>query len=443
MILGNLFSNHFSRQGDWGTGRHPRRTRLAVEALEDRQLLSWVLPETSNAAPAIITYQDQITNSYAPYIAWTGTDSHLNIENLYTGAKNTLPDTSSAAPALAVYQGRLFLAWTGTDAQHHLNIESSIDGLNFDNKTVLLDRTSHYSDGPALAVHDQALTIGWVGSGPQTYYAYSFDPLGQSWGPSVPFPYLSFFRPSLNQFYENFVIAYTDLVGYYKAYSLTYQQLESHPDAGALLDAPSEATDDGFPGAYHLGRAWTDTNNNVWVDSDELGGAIWEGYSQYGPSLVVDHIFDYHNFYIAWTNLDGHIEYNVLDASASPQYLSSQYAPRATSNGQHDLAWAGTDQQGKVLDQANGLRPFGDPINVTSQTAPSRNANSDFYFAWTGLNTQIQNNALSKTAARDAHEFSHDGPSRAIHVAGTRRIAWTGTENHFSPFGEDLNHEVV
>jgi hypothetical protein len=395
-------------------------------------------------APAIITYQDQITNTCMPYIAWTGTDSHLNIENLYTGVKNTLPDTSSATPALAVYQGRLFIAWAGTDQpQHHLNIESSIDGLDFDNKTVLLDRTSP-AGGVALAVHDQALTIGWVGPGPTTYYAYSFDPLGQSWGPSNSLGPISFFRPSLNQFYENFVVAYADLTLHYKAYNLTYGLSQSHPDAGTLLDAPSEATDDGWPGAYHLGRAWTDNNNNVWVDSDEFGGTIWEGSSQYGPSLVVDHIFDYHNFYIAWTDMDGHLEYDVLDASASPQYLSSQYAPApATPHGQHNLALAGADQQLKVLDAASGIKPFDDPINVTGQTAPSVAVNSDLSFAWTPRNSPIQIPDVKQTAVRDTREFSHNAPSRAIDVTGTRRIAWAEMENRFSPFSEDLSSDVV
>src|SRR5262249_10941413 len=100
MTLFNLLSSLFSSRRDRGTGRgrNPNHTRLALEPLEDRQLLdATFLPETSNAAPAIITFQGN------PYIAWTGTDSHLNIENPYTSAKVTLPDTSSAAPALAVY----------------------------------------------------------------------------------------------------------------------------------------------------------------------------------------------------------------------------------------------------------------------------------------------------------------------------------------------------
>jgi hypothetical protein len=84
------FSSLFSSRRDRGTGRgrNRRRAHLAIESLEDRQLLStYVSPETSNTGPAIITFQSQVTGAWAPYIAWKGLDSesHLNVENLYTG----------------------------------------------------------------------------------------------------------------------------------------------------------------------------------------------------------------------------------------------------------------------------------------------------------------------------------------------------------------------
>ena len=90
-------------------------------------------------------------------------------------------------------------------------------------------------------------------------------------------------------------------------------------------------------------------------------------------------------------------------------FVLSETAPaRAASNGQHNLARARRTSN-SVLAPVNRIRLFGD----------------------------------LKTAIRDTREFSHGGPSRAIGVAGTRRIAWTGTEDRFSPFGEDLNYEVM
>ena len=67
------FHHIASRFSSWrirGTGCNPRRPRLAIEPLEHRELLdATILPETSVAAPAIITFQDQVTNTYMPYIA--------------------------------------------------------------------------------------------------------------------------------------------------------------------------------------------------------------------------------------------------------------------------------------------------------------------------------------------------------------------------------------
>jgi hypothetical protein len=289
---------------------------LALEPLEDRQLLNATfLPETSGAAPAIITFRDQVTNTWAPYIAWRGTDSqhHLNIENLSTGAKNTLPETTTAAPALAVYKGRLFLAWTGTDPQSHLNIESSADGLHFSYKTVL-GQTANGSDGPVLAVHGTALAIAWTGTDLRLNYAYTFDIVGRYWGPAHTLPYQSFFRPSLNTFNGDFRILWTDFNNHTRYYSITYQMLLSRPVGFLSLDAPSEATDDGFSGAPHLGLARTSQlTRNVYVISDELGQyPINVGKSPYGPSLAVDYLPDNNHFFVAWTGLDGHLYYDVL-----------------------------------------------------------------------------------------------------------------------------------
>ena len=95
-----------------------RDFRPGLDDLEGRQLLS-VLPETSPSAPAIATFKGD------KYIAWRGTNNnYLNVENLTTRYKITFTtETTSAAPALAVDHslGRLVVAWTGTDAQHHLN----------------------------------------------------------------------------------------------------------------------------------------------------------------------------------------------------------------------------------------------------------------------------------------------------------------------------------
>ena len=121
-----------------------------------------ILPETAIGAPALANFGDQHL-----VVAWTGTDSdhHLNIDTSTDGRsfgnKVTLGDTSVDGPALAAGNGRLFFAWTGTDAQHHVNVMSSTDLHSFGNK-VTLGETSFF--GPALAFGNGRVFLAWTGT---------------------------------------------------------------------------------------------------------------------------------------------------------------------------------------------------------------------------------------------------------------------------------------
>jgi hypothetical protein len=66
---------------------------------------------------------------------------------------STLPETSSFAPARATFDGKIYIALTGTDSAHRLNVESSSDGVHLGNK-VTHPKTSDAA--PALAAR-QAL----------------------------------------------------------------------------------------------------------------------------------------------------------------------------------------------------------------------------------------------------------------------------------------------
>jgi hypothetical protein len=223
-------------------------------------------------------------------------------------------------------------------------------------------------------------------------------------------------------------------------YSITYQgdvhyRIDSDLNAIATsIDAPSEAIDDGFPGASHLGYAWTDLATRiVYVNSDEFG-QIGVGRSESGPSLAVDYLPDCHNFIIAWTDLNGSLEYQFLDA-AGPAL--------ATPNGQINVAPTGPEQHLNVLEQVNAIRPLGGVITVTGQTTPSLAANGDLYFAWTHRDSQVQIPDVNGAAVRDTHEFSRNASSGTIVVASMRRIDRTATEDAFGGFRGDLNYEAV
>jgi hypothetical protein len=247
---------------------------------------------------------------------------------LYTGTKVTLPDTSSAAPALFVFQGRLFLAWTGTDSQHHVNVESSADGLHFDHKFTFdkaslgdfYEATTIPADGPALgSPNGQALCIAWTGTDHRLNYAYSFDPFGQAWGFAHTLQQYSDFSPALNTFNGNFTISWTDshdaIHNVINSWTITYDGGEGVPYNWVSNNGPSVATDDSSPGVSYQGWAWTGAaTQTVYVYSLEFGDySIPVGSSPYAPSLAVDYIpNDGFNYYVAWTGTDGHLNYDVL-----------------------------------------------------------------------------------------------------------------------------------
>jgi hypothetical protein len=81
-------------------------------------------PETSAFAPQFV----QMDGSSSGCIAWTGTDAahHLNVEcttqfPTFPNPKTVLPETAFGAPGLSAFNG-VEIAWTGTDRAHHLNI---------------------------------------------------------------------------------------------------------------------------------------------------------------------------------------------------------------------------------------------------------------------------------------------------------------------------------
>jgi hypothetical protein len=119
--------------------------------LESKERLGVAL--TPDMTPAATVFNGRL------YLAWTGTDGHLNVicsaDGVHFTNKVTLPDTSHSGPTLAAFNGRLYLGWTGTNGQ--VNIESSADGMSFSNK-ITYSLYSYISSGghqvdlsPALA----------------------------------------------------------------------------------------------------------------------------------------------------------------------------------------------------------------------------------------------------------------------------------------------------
>jgi hypothetical protein len=83
----------------------------------------------------------------------------------FAQTKVVLNEESDATPAAAVYNGVMYLAWTGTDGKHTLNVAESTDGLHFGTPAVLNQQSVNGTAGPALAAFNGYLWLAWTGGG--------------------------------------------------------------------------------------------------------------------------------------------------------------------------------------------------------------------------------------------------------------------------------------
>jgi hypothetical protein len=106
------------------------------------------------------------------YLAWTGTDGHINVVSSSNGRafadtdRVTLPDTSTAGPAVAADESTVYLAWVGADG--HLVVGRTIaagfarmGGVVTGTPAAAMAGTSDAS--VALAVGGGRLVVAWRG----------------------------------------------------------------------------------------------------------------------------------------------------------------------------------------------------------------------------------------------------------------------------------------
>ena len=100
--------------------------------------------------------------------------------------------------AVAVFDGRLYLAWTGNNKAHDVNVASSSNGVNFGNMFTLPESSI---DGPALTTFDGRLDIAWTGTNHQLNVESSSN--GVNFGNKVTLPDSSDAAPALTEFQES------------------------------------------------------------------------------------------------------------------------------------------------------------------------------------------------------------------------------------------------
>lgn len=175
-----------------------------------------VLHEASLWRPAVAFIDN---GRGAPYgtivIAWTGTDSAhtLNLAFVSTPSYTVTQkitywgDTSFTAPGLTTVNGDInsdvYLAWSGNDARHSLNVIHHTTQANTDHKVTLWGWTS--ISRPNLATdHSGNATLpvimSWLGSDSHLAFATSQD--GQTWNTQLRLSQMSAWAPTMIGLYS-------------------------------------------------------------------------------------------------------------------------------------------------------------------------------------------------------------------------------------------------
>jgi hypothetical protein len=274
--------------------------------------------------------------------------------------KITLPEMSIDGPALSsvfVPNGtsESVLAWTGTDTSHHLNVETSGDGLHFSGKRILPE-TSPYRPDVALAAPAGAVAVAWTGTDA---------------------------NHSLNVLY--------DVYGHQRKLTLTH---ESSISAPALLIGPG----------FYLAWTGTDVNHSLNLMAIQVTDAglvagkksvLSHFSSNAGPHLAR---VGATTFALSWTSRGSQLflatgtDVPTLSVSSFPQLSASapqtEFLGRAYGSGQAWIGWTGTNTAHHLNLQWN----FTDPATKTTLSelalgGPALAFHTQEQLAWTGTDS--------------------------------------------------------
>lgn len=287
----------------------------------------------------------------------TSSASAVNFSN-----KVTLPESSIDGPALSSVGSESVIAWTGTDTAHHLNIETSSNGLAFGNKVTLND-TSPFRPDIALASQGGAVAVAWTGSDPNHSLNVLYDVYGN--------------QKKLTLWDENSFTAPALLIGpgMYLAWagtdpnhSLNVLSL-SLTDAGLVAGAKTTLWNVGTDAPPRLSRGsatvmaltWASRSLQLRVATATSPGGLGSGtglaeMSASAPSVYVLGPFTGagNQQWIGWTGIDTAHHLNLTWTTAFPKFASPPAGkttlsdtalggPALSYNGTNQIAWTGTD----------------------------------------------------------------------------------------------------
>lgn len=279
-----------------------------------RELSKVVLADTSIDGPALWTSP---TGTMRAVIAWTGTDAahRLNYMTSSNGLsftnKHTLNETSPFRPAIAAVSTdpnpTVEIAWTGTDAAHHVNLLSGVPGLGY--AKVTLRETSFTA--PSLALNGGTVYVAWAGT--DANHSVNVVPIlwrgGLSVGTKVTLPQFS---------------------------SISRPNLAFDPNGNKLILSYTSAS-----GRINFA---TSTDGVHWTVPSTSPLAEW---SDVSPTMVG---FDANNMprhYVTWRGIDAAHSLNVQYTESFPSWplADTKATLRDTTFGGPTLGWVGTYRQ--------------------------------------------------------------------------------------------------
>jgi hypothetical protein len=302
-------------------------------------------------------------------------------------AKVTLDETSIDGPALtATYAPATALAWTGTDAAHHLNLLTSQDGLHYANKRIL----------------------------PET----------SLWRPAV-----AFIDSGRGAPYGTIVLAWT---GTDQAHTLNLEFIAT-PDFSVKekitlwgetsFTAPDVATVNGDVNS-DVYLAWAGTDgahtlnvlHHTTIDGHNTKQILWGRSSISRPNISTDQSSGSSAALIlSWTGVDNHLSFVTSADRAtwttpetSPLGQQSAWAPcmfafYATNMPTHWLAWTGGGTRSTQALSVQYTESFPDWTDANSKTALGETAISGPELAYGGVTGQV---LLAWTGTDAAHRLN-------------------------------------
>jgi hypothetical protein len=273
--------------------------------------------------------------------------------------KITLLDTSIDGPALSsVYvpngASESVLAWTGTDAGHHLNVETSSDGLHFAHK-VILDEISPYRPDVALAQVGGPVAVAWTGTDANHSLNVLYDVYGKQrkltlWNES------SISAPAL-LIGPGFYLAWTGTDADHSLNLLSIEATDSGLVAGKK-SVLSQFSSNAGPrlarvGATTFALAWTSRASKLFLatgtDVPTLSVSSLPEFSAFAPQTEsLGRAYGSGQQWIGWTGTDAahhlNLQWNFTDPATKT--ILSELAlggPALAFNAHEQLAWTGTD----------------------------------------------------------------------------------------------------